>query len=628
MLHRSCIGGLALLTLVGPGVAQHDLETLVAQLGEPAQRARAVERLVAFGEACVPALSPLLLRCGTNHEVPATQLAAALTVLAELGPRASDATKAIEHAYRYAPNAEVRNAALDAIDALAPALDERRRFDLAQMLQGYTSPAQDETRRWSTAMLLRLGPDCEEQVLDQFLREGGYGGVAAARVAHAQPTLPDTLRRTLVDTLARGLRRSSLPWLSNPQEVLPTGDAARALVRHGTPAREVARGLLQCREPELRRLGLENLGEPSRWTPAERFDVVRLMWDPDRVTRELAVATLTALDADGLMALRPLRAFEAWERGQGRGKRADFFARCAARLVAAAAARGEPAGELMRRADLLLQGRELPAELPPLVCDAAARALLADVVRGCLGADDEAPRRLATLARAAGALPLREGDDALRDAFLSLLQSDGEAARMACFRALVAIGPSLADGDPERFARLLFESNAANITQPWSAEAMVLAGPAADVADLHEALRSARWHVAVRAAVELLERNALDESDRPALRALLGAEEAKSTMSTDLTYSQLTGLPRRYHYTLVPFRCVRSIAALASTALGDQPWQDAQITYSLAYTVDWLEDGPEVERSLRAARADGTLKDLARRVEQDCWHRHGWPRLR
>ncbi|MCB9876714.1 MAG: hypothetical protein H6835_03840 [Planctomycetes bacterium] len=617
----------ALLAASCPCLAQDELSLTVDKLAYEAHRPHAIEELVRSGEACLPLLIDLLKRSGDADEPPAEQLVGALQVIERLGAAAKRAGDAVTSAFRYASDLGVRNAAMSAIGELTPGLSEATCANLLMVLRRDYTPTLDPDGFVVAQQRLILGPTPDDPHLHEFLEIGNLYAVAAARSAHDLPKLSKELRADLQEQLARALLRPALPWLRDPDHSTATGDIARALLHHGADAADVVRGLLFCREPQLRRLGLESLHDVARWTPAERFDLVRMLWDPDRATQELAVASISALDADGLIALRPLRAFEAWARSQGAFDRAGYYRRCADRLAASAASRGEVAAELVRCVDQVLRGESPTAS--PQRCDDAGRELLAAIVRGCGGVDDDTPLALARLAVTAGAIPLRDGDDPLRDAFLSLLDIGDEQCWFEAARALAELGPDAAPAPHDELGSLLLESrwrfSPRSWESLWTAEAAILAGPAADAVQLAGALASERWHVALRAAVELLGRGEVTAAHRDRLIAMLGAAPQQMPTNARPAVLALTGryVPERSHTAQAD--AVRAVAAMALASIGDGSWRDEALRQVIAGEVGWPL--AELERRLDDAREHGTLGELARQIELKAWNRTGWPRF-
>ncbi|MEZ6036938.1 MAG: hypothetical protein R3F29_05625, partial [Planctomycetota bacterium] len=153
----------------------------------------------------------------------------------------------------------------------------------------------------------------------------------------------------------------------------------------------------------------------------------------------------------------------------------------------------------------------------------------------------------------------------------------------------------------------------------------ILAGPAATAEQLTEALSSDRWHVAMRAAVELLRRSELTASHRDRLIAMLEAGQQRMTTEARFDVLQITGrfVAPRTHDSDVG--ATRAIVAMALASIGDGSWRGEAHRQTLADQLGWPV--AELERRVDDARERGELGKLAQQIELKAWNRTGWPRF-
>jgi hypothetical protein len=472
------------------GQQEHvDCAAEAARLAEPAVAMVASARLVAAGPEAVPVLRRLL----ASPDAPGAS--AALYVLGRLGAASRTALPEVEECLGLG-SLPVRNQALWAVGQIAAATRDRELCrECRSCLDLKCTPEQDAFLYDEADERLRLALGKPlDLVAERNVWPAPSGGrVAASAQAIANGEAPATPAhwRQLGVLLARAVTRHDRPWLDERWLEPAAGELAAALVARGDPAAgDVALGLLCHWDPERRRRGLEALSAPL--PPAAQRAVVDLLWDRDAGVQHAALQTIAAWGAAALPALAALR---QWTEFGG-----DFGARCgdAAEQILTAAAGGDDRRlALLREIDEALRGRLVPQRGRPY--DASMRAAIGAVLFGCRGTDLHALGDLTDLAFArAGCEP------AVVQALVHLLdRTDGDVCRVA-LAALARYGRVVLDQVPD-FAAVCAGIGGADAVE---AEALIVAGADATIAELCSAIEDPDVRIAIRALAELHARSA------------------------------------------------------------------------------------------------------------------------
>ncbi|HEX5053692.1 MAG TPA: hypothetical protein VFZ65_18070 [Planctomycetota bacterium] len=592
--------------------AQDAVSRAIDELQFTEKQEHAIDVLLANGKASVAPLQALLARVATNDEPNTDQVAQALIVLGRLGKLSLDALPEVTRVYAFSRRVEIRNQAIWAMMVLAPKTgDPRLCAEVRDALRkDYTKEL--DAVLWSTAWFrLNLGPEpAEAQLLAQFA-EGGYGCRAVANAVVDQPALGNELRQVLRDALAVAVARPELPWLHRTEHDWVAADLAAALWRHGARDADTARGLLRHWDADLRQLALVALSGAASLAPMERLDVVMSLWDGTRRVHEQALAALQSYGENGIVALRALRAFEAFHRAD---PTAVLYRRAADRIVAEVAAASDSARELVRAIDRAVSGEPFDAAGPPL--DATGVRLLTEAVIGCRGADDGSLAALSKLASGRRALAARNAD-ALRVACFSTLAVDDPNLWWKAAEALTVLGPAVVPFGCDVESVLLESCAGAGLPlDVFPVEAVLYAGEHRRDDEVLAALSSDRWHVVLRAAVETTVRHANDPHTVAVLTKLLRSPFDVVRCTTGPEFAS-AGRGRCGAFTQPNVAAVHVAAALALFAAGGTPWTDENVAAEIAD--QWSIEVGSVAQFLGDARDANRLAELAREVEQKAW---------
>lgn len=607
---------LAIATTAVVAPAQHDLQSAVAGLLAPAMQARSCAALESAGARAVPHLRRLLARI-RGEELPPGQATTALYVLGRLQRTALPALPEVRDAYAFALDVGVRNQAMWAMGQLAP-LGEGGDDAAAciRLLRAQGTADLDPFLFRCVELRLLLAIDDRPEGGLSTLAAGGPGAVAVAEALVARGLTPDAvLRGRLLELLAQATGRLLRPW--DRVASVRAAEGPLALVAWTCFDRRdaaTARGLLAHWDPVHRRTGLIALLDGGKLPPVEQLDVVARLWDRDRSVRELALAAVRSWGGEGLVALPSLRAFA---RDGGEARFAAGCGRAADRLVEeACAGRSAAAASVVRDVDALLRGDELGA-VGPLGHAAEAGAVLAVLATGCYGAAAAVQSAVADYARRRGLV-----GRAVVDAFLRNLAAGGGQGWQDGLSALSALGPDVARIHPDFEVLILraWDWSEAEPRLALGAEAEVLAGSAATHAALLAAADSDRWHVALRALIELARRGAADEAAVARAGAAAGRWWPHSHITQGPDWGEARGTGCRSVGAGPDHDALRLAAALVLLGSGADGW-DRRDVREAAGTLLGLDRAGE---RLRAAAAQGQAGELAARLLTAVRGRHRW----
>lgn len=625
-----------LLACCAAPLGAQDLATCIEHLRDPARQQVACAQLEAMGGAAAVALAELL-RAGTERfDLDPGQAVAALYVLGRLGAAAGPALPAIELVYARTIDTDVRRQAMWALgEVAATSGDEATCARALRLLDHHRTSDLDGFLYACVEARLRLGarPDSDRcrRVLQGRGRPVAGSGIVFSRLAAPRIAAVANAVRAgsvtdldadLLDGLSRlceqATLRPAVPWHRDQAADGAAGELALALWERGRRDLAVARGLLAHWDRVVRRQGLARVGEARAMTPRERLDVVRLLWDPDRGVRDLALATLPAWGRDALVALPALRAFE-------RHDREDRFAvacgRAADRILAATRAdRPRPVRVLLDDVDTLLRGGAWARTGDPL--DEEAAAELAVVVTGALGTEAWVLEDLAELAVLRGAVGTSgrapsAAELAVVEAFVHALAAPGDDSWHGAMRALVRLGPAVVAARPD-LGDLLWQSCGRAAVH---VDASVLAGPAATDAEVRAALSSESWPVVLRALVESIRRGAAPGAALACARGPLQLDD----LSSDRSFEQRTD--RGHGAPWFPFdrQRTQAVAALVVAAAGERLDDVPALRDALAAELELASGAVGV--FVRDATAEQRLHDLALQIERAAYARRTMPML-
>lgn len=516
---RWSAGALTLYCMLAqPLAAQTDWDATaeVANLADPAQRARAISRLLSLGKQAVPALEA----CLADHGAPATQLDAALFVTGKLANKlGADSLPLLEplHGlFRVHPTESVRRQALWALGCVGVFAPPQQADDLRQNLASLRRQVQDGRLHQVVCSRLFLVDLSPEAILTAS-RGPAWGWPErmaqaqnlAAGVLQANDDLLDDYQQRLEDFAAP----RPWPWQLPTGEAWCVGEYAAVLFQlRGTRSRAVARGLVRHWDPELRHEGLLQLSSHA----LAETDVLALATcaaDGDRRVRDLALQLLRDQGANGIPALWLLCAPWEWDRATQ-----AMRSQVAQGLMQAAANGNADCLRQLQAIATTMGGGDLPAG----ILDATIAHLLPGILHGAAGAPAELIGKLTAGMAESAWTPACERS-------LIHLQAAAHSWPSA-LQALAWRGPGLLSRFPE-LPRLLLQ---AWQLHSWTGSGHVFgflaelcAGRAAETATLQTLARATlqqeAWPIVARAWIELLYRNEVPSAEdvAKALDALL-----------------------------------------------------------------------------------------------------------